>query len=417
MRLWIITMSYVAGSIAAGMFFPRLEFRYVPHLVHGISVSSAQALLSAAGSGMMALTGITFSLAFLIVQFSGAAYSPRLVSWFARNPMLFHALGIFIATFVYALATLAWVDRDKNGYVPFYSAYLVLCLLVASMFSLVRLVLQVGQLQITNVLRFVGDKGRSVIEATLPLLQAPSTQDVIPRTRLSAPAAEAPSQIVRYRGPPKAVTFIDLNRLTRIAANAAATVSVTCSIGDTLADGMPLFQVYGSKQHLSETALVKTLYLRRERSPEHDPMYVFRILVDIAIKALSPAVNDPTTAVQALDEVEDLLVRVARRQLDTGAGRDARGILRATYPCATWEDYLALAFDEIRVCGASQIQVLRRLRAALDGLQSSMPSGARAEAVRRYARRLDATVESSPLDSADRASARQADRQGIGVTR
>jgi uncharacterized membrane protein len=76
-----------------------------------LSASSAQAYLSAAASGMMALTGIVFAMGFVMVQFSAIAYSPRLVLWLARDRMLFHALGTFSATFIFALATLAWVDR------------------------------------------------------------------------------------------------------------------------------------------------------------------------------------------------------------------------------------------------------------------------------------------------------------------
>ena len=81
----------------------------------GLSVASAQAYLSAAASGMMALTGVVFAMAFVMVQFSAIAYSPRLVLWFARDRTLFHGLGVFTATFVYALFTLAWIDRLRVG--------------------------------------------------------------------------------------------------------------------------------------------------------------------------------------------------------------------------------------------------------------------------------------------------------------
>jgi uncharacterized membrane protein len=84
-----------------------------------VSVSSAQAYLSAVASGMMALTGIVFAMAFVMVQFSAIAYSPRLTLWFARDPVVFHSLGAFSATFMLALSTLAWLDRDGSGGHPF----------------------------------------------------------------------------------------------------------------------------------------------------------------------------------------------------------------------------------------------------------------------------------------------------------
>ena len=92
-----------------------------------------------------------------------------------------------------------------------------------------------------------------------------------------------------------------------------------------------------------------------ERTFEQDPKYAIRLLVDIAIKALSPAINDPTTAVQALDQIEDLLLRLGRRRLEIGEFRDRDGQLRLVVPSPTWEDFLRLAFDEIRYCGARSV--------------------------------------------------------------
>src|SRR5712675_731403 len=109
MRLWLIPMIYVGASAACGLALPRIERVYLDSLTFNVSVASAQAYLSAAASGMMALTGIVFALAFVMVQFSAIAYSPRLVLWFARDYMLFHSLGAFSATFTYSLFTLAWI--------------------------------------------------------------------------------------------------------------------------------------------------------------------------------------------------------------------------------------------------------------------------------------------------------------------
>lgn len=157
--------------------------------------------------------------------------------------------------------------------------------------------------------------------------------------------------------------------------------------------------------------------LNRERLFAHDPAYAFRILVDIAIKALSPAVNDPTTAVQAIDQIEDLLYRLSLRELGSGYVKDNTNTLRIVYPTPTWNDYLALAFDEIRNCGSGQLQVLRRLRAALSSLQESIEVPQRTAAVRAYFVRLDESLQRSELDETDRASARDQDRQGLGLTR
>ena len=119
-------------------------------------------------------------------------------------------------------------------------------------------------------------------------------------------------------------------------------------------------------------------------------------------RRLSPAINDPTTAVQTIDQIEDLLRRLGRRELDTGHARDAKGALRLVFPMPTWEDYLTLAFDEIRQYGATSVQVMRRLRAALVGLTESLSDKERADAVRRYLEHLDLVIERSSLDAEDR---------------
>ena len=162
---------------------------------------------------------------------------------------------------------------------------------------------------------------------------------------------------------------------------------------------------------------MRAIHLGTSRSFEHDPKYPIRLLVDIAIRALSPAVNDPTTAVQALDQIEDLLRRLGRRELDTGHARDSDGTIRVTYSVPTWQDYLALSFDEIRQFGGSSIQVGRRLKAALVGLSETIAVAERRAAVQEYLDHLNLGIGRSNFDDQDRAAALQEDRQGLGLSR
>jgi len=115
-------MIYVVATIVAGFTLPRLEHTYLLSYDIKLSVSSAQAVLSSIASGMMALTGIVFSPAFVVVQFSATAYSPRPGIRLSHDPVLFRALGAFIATFCYAIATLCRVDREGSGKIPLFSA-------------------------------------------------------------------------------------------------------------------------------------------------------------------------------------------------------------------------------------------------------------------------------------------------------
>ncbi len=189
------------------------------------------------------------------------------------------------------------------------------------------------------------------------------------------------------------------------------------AVGDTLSDDSPLLSVHGASEPIREKDLLRAIHLKPERTFEQDPKYPLRLLVDVAIKALSPAINDPTTAVQAIDQIEDLLRRLGRHQLDAGYAGDADGKLRLVYPMPTWEDYLTLAFDEIRQYGAGSVQVMRRLRSTLIDLATEQTDPARAAAVQRYLKHLDLSIETSPFNAEDRIKARQEDRQGLGLTR
>jgi uncharacterized membrane protein len=419
MPLWLIPMIYVAASAIFGVLLPRLENLYLASYTLGVSVASAQAYLSAAASGMMALTGIVFSIAFVMVQFSAIAYSPRLVLWFAKDYILFHSLGVFVATFIYSLVTLVWVDREGSGTVPLFSSLLVGAMLILSMLLFSKLVERLSDLQITNVLHLVGDKGREVI------------QDMFQRTEnkkfkigrndeiesVGDPKLGPATQALKYSGEPRTIAKLDIDGLVQKAQRVEAIIVMVCAVGDTLVEDTLLLQVHGAKNLLSERELLRAIHLAKERTFEQDPKYPIRLLVDIAIKALSPAINDPTTAVQAIDQIEDLLRRLGRQDLDAGYATDANGSLRLIFPMPTWEDYLTLAFDEIRQFGSNSIQVMRRLRSALSGLAESVTIPARIESLQRYVKHLDLIIDHSVFDAEDQAIARQEDRQGLGLSR
>jgi uncharacterized membrane protein len=364
---------------------------------------------------MMALTGIVFAIAFVMVQFSAVAYSPRLVIMFASNPILFHTLGIFFATFTYSLAALNWTDRSGSGAVPLFSTLLVGILLIVSMLAFSRLVQSLSDLQIHNVLRAIGTRGRTVIREMFPYSAGVVSDGW--EENSEAPVLGPVTQTLVYTGEPYVIASFDTDMLVGLAQSVNGVMAIECGVGETLAaDTVPL-RVYGAKRQLPERTLLRGIRLATSCTFEQDPQYAIRLLVDVAIRALSPAVNDPTTAVQALDQVEDLLRRLGGRQLDHGQAFDTLGMLRRTFPAPTWEGYLALSFDEIRQYGATSIQVVRRLRAALVGLADTIVVEARREAVRRYLDHLNLGVGQSAFDDRDQATALQEDRQGLGHSR
>jgi len=403
---------YAMGAVFLGMLLPRLEAAFLPGLTAPISVGAATAVLASIASGTLPLTGLVFSLAFVMVQFSATAYSPRLVTWFAGSAMMSHSLGVFIATFIYSLAALAWVDRGGTGKVPLLTVWFAIVLLLVSVVFFILLVEKLAMLQISRVLAYAGDRGRAVIERDYaPLAEGGSEVGAT-----GADELPAERQVVVHRGGPAVIQAMDVKGLVALAEREGAVVAMAWAVGDTLVDGMPLLRVHGGGRLVPEQRLRRLVRLGSERTFEQDPKYAIRILVDIAIKALSPAINDPTTAVQALDQVEDLLLRLGRVDLAAGRVRDGRGSLRLVFPVPMWEDFLVLAFDEIRYCGANSIQVMRRLRALLEDLKEHVPPERR-PALQRYLTRVDNGIRRTFEDADDRKDALEEDRQGLGLSR
>src|SRR5215510_14600079 len=203
---WSIPLIYVTVTVAVGFILPRLEHRFLPRWDSTISVNSAIAIASSIASGMIALTGIVFSLIFVMVQFSATAYSPRLVIWVARNPVMSHALGMFTSTFFYALVLLAWVDREGSGVVPLISGWLVFGLLLGSIAMFIALIDRVGMLQINRMLIFTGDQGRKAIQE---LFAGPGR----PRARTVELDPSKAMQTVTYTGRPQVIQLINLPEL------------------------------------------------------------------------------------------------------------------------------------------------------------------------------------------------------------
>jgi uncharacterized membrane protein len=422
--LWLIPMIYVGGALIFGTVFLRFEHGYLAQhsinlsqwFFNNFSITSAQACLSAVASGMIALTAIVFTVAYITAQFNSVAYSPRVASFFIRKPALFHTFGLFNATFVYSLITLGWVDRENSHIVPEFSMLIVVIMVIASMVAFARLVRGVSDLLITNTLRAVGDRGRVVLRQTFDRLDTKSTLEQ--KTTHERDLRHRPvTQTLEYLGTPRAIAAIDQKSLVELARRCDALIELDCAVGDTIVYDTKLLQVRGASLQLPEKELWRAFRLADERTFEQDPKYPIRLLVDIAIKALSPAVNDPTTAVQAIDQIEDLLRRLGRRNLEDVHAEDRQGIVRLIYPTPNWEDYLSLSFDEIRQYGVSSVQVMRRLRSALVGVAASISDDSRIASIDRYIQHLDLVISRSPLDAEDRAVASQQDRQGLGVTR
>jgi uncharacterized membrane protein len=212
-------------------------------------------------------------------------------------------------------------------------------LIVVSMLLFARLMQRLNDLRITNVLHLIGDQGRAVIANMFRRLDDRSGDIRGPpegTTDLRARLGPA-TQTLNYSGKPRTIAEFDVAALVALARQADGTIAIACAVGDTLVEGAALLSIHGARTPLSKDALLRAVRLGRERTFEQDPKYPIRLLVDVAVKALSPAINDPTTAVQTIDQLEDLLRRLGASQLDAGYAADQNGVIRLVFPTPTWE--------------------------------------------------------------------------------
>ena len=184
-------------------------------------------------------------------------------------------------------------------------------------------------------------------------------------------------------------------------------------MGDYVVEGGSLVEVHGGDGTITTYEVLRQFDIARERTMRQDPAYGIRQLVDIGEKALSPSLNDPTTAVQAIDRLHDLLDRIAHRSLLSGVYTDDDGVVRLVRPVMTWAGYVTLAFEEIREYGATSVQVQRRLRAAIAELLRVVPAE-RSEPLERQIRLLDRSARRTFPDLEERHLASGADESGIG---
>jgi uncharacterized membrane protein len=191
-------------------------------------------------------------------------------------------------------------------------------------------------------------------------------------------------------------------------------VEIAVAVGEFIAEDQIFFRIYGvNGANVDEKALNRCVDIAVERKLEQDPAFGFRIIVDVASKALSPAINDPTTGVLALDQIQHLLALIGQRQLDAGIGKDQAGAVRLIYPSCDWEDYVTLGVTEIRLYGGPNPQVTRRLQAMYDYLLQVLPEP-RLDAIRNEIALLRQTVEQCYTNHQDREIAATPDDLGFG---
>jgi uncharacterized membrane protein len=403
--IWVLPVLSMVAAIGVARFLHWVEG--VMDWGSGLDPDTARAVLGTMASSMFTFIVFVSSALLVAVQLASSLLTPRIIAIVFRDPITRISLAVFVFTFTFTLAVLVQVTTS----VPLLTAHLAAYSCLASLGVFLYLIDHVGQsLRPSGALWSVACLGRDVIASVYPKPLAGSEH--------TAPAAttgelgETPTCTIANSTDGVVLAF-HVQGLVSLAERAGCVIEMVPQVGDFVAAGDPLFRVFRGGDTLPVDAVRQSVAVGQERTLEQDPAFAFRILVDIASKGLSPAINDPTTAVLALDQIHHLLRSVGNRRLDDGRVCDAAGRLRLVYRTPGWEDFVQLAVTEIRQFGGASIQVARRMRAMLENLIQTLPEE-RTALLRQELVLLHRSSERFFTEPEDRALADVSDLQGVG---
>ena len=402
-RIWVIpVLCVIAGvmlSLATIAVDRAFDFELLPRWLTG-GPDASISVLSTVAASMVSLATLVLTITMVVVQLAMGQFSPRIVQTFLRDKPSQLAIGLFVATFAHAMLALREVSLDGEGQVPGVAIVTAYVLVLVSIAMLVIYVNHIGRsLRVSSLIELVGDDVRRLIDQRYPV-----------RSDTRPPAADAIVADVSA-----VITTIDVPRLVDVAARSDCVLHLQVGVGSFLPAGGVLARIEGDCAELDHGEVRAAVRSGLERTQRDDLAYGFRMLVDVAERALSDSpFLDPTTTVQSIDRLHDGLRQLATRELDDGRHHDRDGRLRLTVPTMSWSDFVHLAFDEIRLAGSESPQVTRRLVAALCDLIEIAPSDRR-PALQEQLDLLHAAVDDSPRARPDREFALEPDMQGIGM--
>ena len=373
--VWLIPAVCVAASVAVAVALIVIDADLRPSggaLLFPGPPAGARSFLSAIVQAMISFTAVVFSITIVILQLSSSQFSPRVLRHFMRDRLIQSSLGVFVATFTYAMVVLRAVKGGSGtgeaAFVPRFAVTGAFALVLAS---------------VALFIAYVGHVVNMIRVATVIASIGADTRAALSRRDAGGPAGDddaAGQACGTVPGPgPGVLVSVNTRRLVSLAAEHGCVLRLAVRIGDYLPEGADLFVVRRGagwreqdedQRRAWHAALYRHVAFEIERTMEQDAAFGFRQLVDIALQALSPAVNAPTTATQVIDELHDLLRRLVTAPQPGGCYRDDDAELRLVVPQYDVSGYLRLAVEEIWHYGHASPQVPGRLRRVLDDLHA-----------------------------------------------
>ncbi len=413
-RLWPLPAMGILAAVITAVVLTKLDAAVddelpgnVSDLIFGGDAEAARSLLAAIAGSLITVTSLTFSLTVVTLQLASSQFSPRLLRTFTRDRFVQTTLAVFLATFVFALTVLRTVrteHSDQAEVVPQMSVTFAFLLAVASVLALVLFLAHlVRQIRVETMLEQVHDDARATVRRELPERRQVGAGDRMPETPET-------SRLVLARGS-GFLNSVDTELLLRLACDHDVVIVVERVLGSFVVAGTPVASVWRSSglstwadddfEPVAEKGAA-AMELGFERTSIHDVSYGLRQLADVATKALSPGINDPTTACHTIDKTAALLGELVARDLGPYVARDDVGVVRVAVRRSSFSDLLDLAVGQPRRYGAADLAVVASLFRLLRDLAWTTDVASHRDDIRRQLSRLRRSAAHQDFDDDER---------------
>jgi uncharacterized membrane protein len=407
--LWFVPVLLVLASILLALGLVELDVVYADELrakswqpLLNAGAEGARGMLTAIAGSMITVAGVAFSITIVTLSLASTQYTPRILRNFMRDRANQFVLGVFVAIFTYCLIVLrtirAGTEQDRAGFVPLLAVAFGMLLALVSIGFLIFFIHHIAaSIQASTILKAITRETRTAIEALFP--------EKIGEAKEEAPASEIPRREDWQPIAAEATGYlqhIDAEGVLRFAEEHDVVLRLEQRPGDFVSPGAALVSADRPLDEPAVAALRAHFSVGDFRTVEQDAGFGIRQIVDIAMKALSPGVNDTSTAVSCLDYLGAILFQLAGRQL-TSAFRSKKDAQRVIAPAPSFAHFVAKSLDEIRLSAAGNVTILLHLLRLVARVAAATRAPAQREVLLAHARLAAELADHSVPATYDRA--------------
>jgi uncharacterized membrane protein len=378
----LVAVALAVVLIESEAWFGAELFERWPRLF-GSGASGARGLLGTVASSMITVAGVVFSITVVVLSLASSQYTSRVLRNFMVDRVNQAVLGIFLGIFAYCLVVLRTIrGAEEGGFVPPLAVLFGLLLAFVGIAMLIYFIHHISvTIQATHILAAVADETVQVIDRQFP--EGTDESDADPPAR-----PDSPQYVWHHIASAKSgyVQNVDTAGLVALAAERKTVLWLERGVGQFVTEGAPMAHVSGGVLDDDDTARLRALYaIGRQRTVEQDAAFGIRQIVDVALKGLSPGINDTTTAIMCIDYLTAILFRLADRRIETRY-RDEEGQLRLLTRGPTYAALVGGALDQVRQNAEGNVAVLERLLGSLEQLAAATIWAPRRRVLAEHAR-------------------------------